>query len=110
MPSVLEEGILQNPVIGTEYFLGADPKSAVVIAQVKVDFSNLQAGDVTELALYAAVRSTGTAALVERWAFIGPIGKPVFVTPSIMFTGPWRVSLKQVSGTSRDYEWAITVV
>jgi hypothetical protein len=106
MPSTLEEGT-QTATIGTEHFLGVDPKTTATVAQVIVSLANMAAGDVTEIRIYRAAKSGATPAVVELWTAVGPQGRPVFVSPPIIFTANWRVSLKQTAGTGRSYDWSI---
>jgi hypothetical protein len=106
MPSTLEEGT-QTATIGTEHFLGTDPKTTSTVAQVIIDLSNMAAGDVTELRIYRAAKAGATPKVVEVWAAVGAQGRPIFVSPPIIFTANWRVSLKQTAGTGRSYDWSI---
>jgi len=106
MPSTLEEGT-QVATIGTEHFLGTDPKTTSTVAQVIIDLSNMAAGDITEIRIYRAAKSGATPRVVEVWTAVGPQGRPVFVSPPIIFTANWRVSLKQIAGTGRSYDWSI---
>lgn len=108
MPSTLESGTL-TATVGTEHFLGTDPKTNAAVAQLFVDLSNMQAGDVTEIRIYAAVLGGGTPRVVELWTAVGAQGRPVFVSPPIIFTANWRVSIRQTAGTGRSYDWSIRV-
>jgi hypothetical protein len=106
VPSTLEEGT-QTATIGTEHFLGNDPKTTSTVAQVIIDLSNMAAGDITEIRIYRAARPGGTPRVVEVWTAVGAQGRPIFVSPPIIFTANWRVSLKQTAGTGRSYDWSI---
>jgi hypothetical protein len=103
----LEEGTLLNVTIGTEYSLGTDPKTTSTVAQVIVDLGNMAAGDVTEIRIYRAAKSGADPKVVEIWTAVGAQGRPIFVSPPIIFTANWRVTLRQTAGTGRDYDWSI---
>jgi hypothetical protein len=106
VPSTLEEGT-QTATVGTEHFLGTDPKTTSTVAQVIIDLGNMAAGDVTEIRIYRAAKSGATPKVVEVWTAVGAQGRPIFVSPPIVFTANWRVSLKQTAGTGRSYDWSI---
>ncbi len=107
MPSTLEEGTILNATIGTEHPLGTDPKTTATVAQVIVDLGNMAAGDITEIRIYRAAKSGATPKVVEVWTAVGAQGRPIFVSPPIIFTAGWRVTLKQTTGTGKSYDWSI---
>jgi len=107
VPSTLEQGTLSGITIGTEYSLGNDPKTTSTVAQVIVDLGNMAAGDVTEIRIYRAARSNADPKLVEIWTAVGAQGRPIFVSPPIIFTANWRVTLRQTAGSGKTYDWSI---
>jgi hypothetical protein len=107
VPYTLEEGTLSSVVVGVEYNLGTNPKIISTVAQVIVDLSNMEAGDVTEIRIYRSAKSGADPKVVEIWIAVGAQGRPIFVSPPIIFTPNWRVTLKQTAGTGRSYDWSI---
>lgn len=78
--------------------------------QVWLELHNLAAGDEYELRVYEEVLSSSTQRLVYRHYFRGAQSEPVAVTPSLLVTHGWDVTLDKLAGTDRSISWSIRTV
>ena len=78
--------------------------------QTFLDLNALVAGDIYELKIYEKVQSAGTQRLIETWTFSGVQGKPIFVTPAMVFMHGWEITLKRTAGAERTIGWSIRQV
>ena len=101
----------QTAVIGTEHFLSS-PNVAGTFT-LHVDTVNLAAGDLLELRVYQIVLTGGTARVAYFAAFADAqatddlIKISVPVSNELTDTNALRFSLKQTSGTGRDFAWKV---
>lgn len=92
--------------IGTEVTLATDTTNATYYYEV--DMTNMANGDVTELRMYTTTLNGGTSRVAWKSTF-GPV-QPVAdiaaspAQPVDQFVG---VTLKQTSGTGRQYFWKL---
>lgn len=104
-----EEGT-QTAVVGTEHVLnGTNPETTDCILQFWLDPFNMGVGDYTELRIYEAVKSGGTQRLLW-WGELANAQSEAFVSPSIHVRNSWKVTLKQVAGTARAFDWSLRKV
>lgn len=104
MTVATESSGTQTATVNTEHTL-ATPTTAKTRV-LMVDLTNLVSGDTVELRIKAKVLTGGTAGLVYLATFIGPVGEPVAVSPPVPCPFGATLTLKQVAGTGRAYDWA----
>lgn len=102
--SVTNSGTLSAST--SEQTLGAsrtDGKTYVL----QVDLNNMAAGDVVEIRAKAKVLTGSTERVIYKATFANAQGYPVVQTPPI--PAPYQVTftLKQPTGTSRDFDYAL---
>lgn len=101
----------QTAVIGTEHFLSS-PNLAGTFT-LHVDTVNLAAGDLLELRVYQIVLTGGTARVAYFAAFADAqatddlIKISVPISNELTDTNSLRFSLKQTSGTGRNFDWKV---
>jgi len=78
--------------------------------QVWLELHNLAAGDEYELRVYEKVLSSSTQRLVYRQYFRHAQTEPVAVTPSLLVTHGWDVTLARLAGSDRSISWSIRTV
>jgi hypothetical protein len=86
------------------------PITADGIYQTFLDLSALTITETYELKIYEKVESAGTQRLVDKRSFVGALGVPHVVLPSMIFLHGWDVTLKKIAGTDRAIGWSIRQV
>lgn len=90
---------------GGEDVLATDATNATY--DLFVDLSNMQNGDAVELRIYTKVLSTGSLRLTWKGTFANA---PLIAAPQAPFTPSdqsIQVTLKQVAGTNKAYDWKL---
>lgn len=101
----------QTASIGTEHFLSSP--NAVGDFQLKLDLSNMAAGDILEIRAYEMTITGGTTRPVWFYAFYGvqpdfaQISISEWMANSLTDTNAVRFSIKQTFGTGRGYAWNV---
>lgn len=95
--------------VGTEHFLNSpDPDTTVGVFQLVLDVSQLGVDEELEVRAYEKVRSASANPVVTALYIIAyPPADPSWRSPEFVFVNPWRISIKQVGGTARTFEWSI---
>lgn len=97
----------QTATIGTEHVLVAgSTTNATYIAKVRLN--NLAIGDIVELRIYTMTLSGGT--LEQVWkATYGPSPPISLVAPSPPLASDQsiKLTLKQIAGTGRSFDWEL---
>lgn len=108
MPSVLDDGT-QSATPGTEHTLTTITSSSTCI--LAVDTSNLAGVEVVELRVYMKVLSTSAEVLMHRGTY-GPGAPALPGVASVPVVSPhsFRATLKQIGGSSRDFDWHVVEV
>lgn len=101
----------QSATVDTEHFLSS-PNVAGTFT-LHVDLHNLAAGDVVELRIYQMVLTGGTQRVAYLSRFEGAmptddkIAISIPISNELTDTNSLRFSLKQTSGTGRDFPWKV---
>jgi len=77
------------------------------VHQLFVELNNLAAGDIYRIRAWDAISSGGTARVIFEENIAGPVGTPLYVTPSLVQMHKWDFSLTKLSGTDRSIAWSI---
>jgi hypothetical protein len=96
----------QTAVVNTEHNLATDTINGTYYFQVRCN--NLQPGDVVELRIYTMTLSGGT--LEQTWkTTVGPSipVSPVLAFPPQPSDVSIKVTLKQIAGTARAFDWKL---
>lgn len=97
----------------TEYFLAAASTTqgsgqAVDGAhQLFLELNNLTAGDIYRIRAWDAISSAGTARVIFEENVAGPVGTPLYVTPTLIQLHKWDFSVTKIAGTDRSIAWSI---
>lgn len=78
--------------------------------QVFLDLHNMAAGDAYTFTVYEKVESGGTQRVLWRSYFRDAQTEPHWVSPSILVTHGWDVTLDRTAGTDRTIAWSIRTV
>jgi hypothetical protein len=110
----ISEAFQNSATIGTtEFFLAANSttqgsgQSTDAVVQLFLDLNNLAAGDLYRIRCYDAISSGGTARAIWEDTVTGPVGTPIYATPSLIVLHKWDFSLAKLSGTDRSIAWSI---
>lgn len=108
MATISEESGTQTATINTEHTLNAtSPNTVDGVYQFWVDTANMVAGDTLELRVKEKVISAGTQRLVYLATQVGATLEKAQVIPSVVLLHGWDFTLKQTTGTGRDFPWSI---
>jgi len=103
--AAIESSGTQSATVGTEHELAAPTtlKTRVLL----VDTANMVADDELELRIKLKVLTGGTVRQVYMASYIHAQADPI--KPSIPVVMPFggSITLKQVAGTSRNFDWSI---
>lgn len=105
MTVAVESADTQTAVLNTEHTLSAP--TAVGVRVLVVDLANLAAGDTVELRISRAALDEGTERLVHAAAFVGPVAEPIAISPPVPMPYGGTFTLKQTTGTPRDFPWSV---
>lgn len=97
----------QTATIGTEHVLAAGSTTNGTYVY-KVRLNNLAGGDIVELRIYTMTLASGS--LEQCWkATFGPSppANIVAISPPVPSDQSIKVTLKQVAGTGRSYDWSL---
>ena len=75
--------------------------------QVFLDLNAMAAADAYTFVVYEKVTSGGTQRVLWRSYFRGAQTEPHWVSPSILVTHGWDVTLKRTAGSDRTIAWSI---
>lgn len=110
MPSQHASGT-QSATVGTEHFLGTDPDTTAGVFQFVVELVNMVRGDTLEIRVYEKATGSGdTARQIQVWTITNEQIDPLFMSPALILLHGWRFSIKQTTGTSRDFKWSVRKV
>lgn len=110
----ITEAFQSSATIGTaEYWLAAasttqgSGQSVDGVHQLFLELNNLAAGDIFRIRAWDAVSSGGTARVIFEENIAGPVGTPLYVTPTLIQLHKWDFSLTKITGTDRSIAWSI---
>lgn len=92
-------------VVGTEQTLATDTTNATYVALI--DLTNMVGGDAVELRLYTKVLSTGALDLVWKGTYANAPLVVVPQSPYVPSDQSLKLTLKQVAGTARNFDWKL---
>lgn len=108
MPSE-QAGGTQTATISTEHTLAT--VSTAGVYQLGVDLANLAAGDTVELRVKLKLRSGSTSRVAWFAQYThGPGIVPIVLSPPQATVVELVATLKQTTGTGRNFEWTIIKV
>lgn len=101
-------------VTTTEHSLPADatyssgsPQTNAGTVQAFIDVANIAAGDEFRVRIYEKAGSGDTQRIAEEWFLTGAQPKPLFVTPAMMLSRGWDITIIKISGTDRSISWSV---
>jgi hypothetical protein len=110
----ISEAFQSSATIGTaEYWLAAasttqgSGQSTDGVHQLFLELNNLAAGDIFRVRAWDAISSSGTARVIFEENIAGPVGTPLYVTPSLIQLHKWDFILTKIAGTDRSIAWSI---
>jgi hypothetical protein len=110
----ITEAFQSSATIGTaEYWCAAGStvqgsgQAVDGVHQCFVELNNLVAGDIFRIRAWDAISSGGTSRVIFEENIAGPVGTPLYVTPSLVQMHKWDFSLTKLSGTDRSIAWSI---
>ena len=101
----------QTAVISTEHELAT--AAVVGVFSIHVDVSNMASGDTTELRIYQKILTGGTAKVAYYQSFSDAQGTDnaiaisVPIANDLVESNALKFTLKQTSGTGRQYSWKV---
>lgn len=108
-----KSGATQLAVISTEHTLLDTADSGVY--EPEIDMTNLAAGttpDIVEIRVYTKTRAGEAYKQYDVWTFQGgliPAGW-AFKPGAILAMHGWKLTLKQVQGTGRNFTWGVKTI
>ena len=113
----ISEAFQDSATIGvSEYFLAADSttqgsgQALDGVHQLFLELNNLVAGDIFRVRAWDAISSGGTARVIFEENVVGPVGTPMYVTPSLIQLHKWDFSVTRIAGSDRSIAWSIRKV
>jgi positive regulator of sigma E activity len=108
MTVATESSGTQAATITTEHTLATTTtaKTRVLV----VDLTNLVAGDTVELRIKSKVLTGGSALLAYFVTYVGPVAAPVVHSIPVPGTYGATFTLKQTTGTGRNYDFEIRTI
>lgn len=98
----------QTATVGTEHTLATITAAGSYV--LHVDLSNLVNGDAVELICKTKVKSTSTARQLFRVIFSHAQADPNVQCVPVVSPHSVEFILKQVTGTSRDFDWSVVTL
>lgn len=95
----------QAATVTTEHSLHVN--TSVKVLQGVVDLANMVADDEVEVTVYLKAKSGGTKGLAFQGSYKHDQGAAMAVTPPVGSAYEWEMTLKQVAGTSRNFDWYV---
>lgn len=97
----------QAATVTTEHTLGTDPDLTAGVFQLAVDLTNMVRGDALELRVYDKMTGTGDSQVVLKlWHFVGEQNDLGWESEAFILIHGWKMTLKQTTGTSRNFKWS----
>ena len=104
MPALSSSGT-QSAVINTEHVLYNPMDNRYYFGYI--DLSNMLSGDTTEIRVYVIAKSGGNYILYLLETYSGIQSNPLLYIPPLPSDTGWRLTLKQTTGTGRNYDWTV---
>lgn len=95
----------QTATIGTEHTLATSTTNATF--QPKFDLSNMANGDALELRIYTKVLSTSGLNQVWKGTYSNVQINTDAIGPMLASDQSYKITLKQITGTGRNYDWSL---
>lgn len=105
MALVVESSGTQAATVTTEHQLAAPTSNKTRV--LRVDLGAMAAGDTVEIRIKTAVLAAGTVREQQNWTYANVVGSPIFESIPISSNQGATFTLKQTTGTSRSYPWAV---
>jgi len=102
-PTVVASGTVTAN--GTEQTLHTTATGAHYSATV--DLTNMATSDVTEIRIYKKVLTGSTLRQVDIYTFTDAQTNPNFYIPFVSCPFGYKLTLKQTSGSGKNYEWSV---
>ena len=107
MPTLTANGT-QSATVTTEHTLTTQTGNKFYMAYV--DLTNMAAGDIVEIRVSLIIKSAGSHILYYLGTYSGVQGNPLVYIPTLPSDISWKLTLKQTTGTSRNYDWRVLEV
>lgn len=104
MPTLTTSGT-QSATLTTEHVLTTQTGNKFYTAYV--DLTNMQSGDTVEIRVSVIVKTAGNHILYWMGSYSGAQSNPLVYIAPLPSDISWKLTIKQVSGTSRDYDWRV---
>lgn len=104
MPTLTTSGT-QTATISTEHTLTTQTGSKFYTAYI--DLTNMTSTDTTEIRVSVIVKSAGSHILYYLGTYSGAQNNPLVYIAPLPSDISWKLTLKQVSGTGRTYDWRV---
>lgn len=98
----------QAATVTTEHTLATVTDAGVYQAAIDVsDLVNGATPDLLEIRIYGKARSSDTERLIKVWSLIGAQTEALWLSPPFISPHHYKLTINQIQGTSRTFEWAI---
>lgn len=104
MPTLTTNGT-QTATVTTEHTLTTQTGNKFYSAYV--DLTNMVSGDTVEIRVSVIVKTAGSHILYFMESYSGAQTNPLIYIPSLPSDISWKLTLKQVSGTSRTFDYRV---
>jgi len=104
MPGVVASGT-QTATLNTEHTLNTDTSNKTYV--LGVDLNALVNGETVELRVYTKMLSGSTSRLAYIATYVNVQGIPNVFSPPITANNECKVTLKQIGGTGRAFDWVL---
>lgn len=104
MARVIQSGTLAA-IVGTEHALYTG--TTTEHHQAQIDLSALAAGEKVQVRVYTTLLSGGAEQVFREYRATGVLAAPVLATPILPTDVRYRITVKQLSGTGRSFDWKV---
>jgi hypothetical protein len=104
MPTLTTSGT-QTATVTTEHTLTTQTNNKFYTAYI--DLTNMVSGDTVEIRVSLIVKTAGSHILYYLGTYSGAQTNPLVYIASLPSDISWKLTLKQTTGTSRNYDYRI---
>jgi hypothetical protein len=104
MPTLTTNGT-QTAVIGTEHTLTTQTTNKFFTAYI--DLTNMVSGDTVEIRVSLIIKAAGSHILYYLGTYSGAQTNPLVYIPSLPSDISWKLTLKQTTGTGRNFDYRV---
>ena len=107
MPTLTTNGT-QAASIGTEHTLTTQTGNKFYMAYI--DLTNMASGDTVEIRVSLIIKTAGSHILYYLGTYAGVQTNPLVYVPTLPSDLSWKLTLKQTTGTGRNYDYRVLEV